>query len=179
MQDNAKERLKEKKPTKRQREARCRVAEQQEVVQREEEQQEVVQREEEQQRQLQQQEEEVVRQRQVEGEEENLVPAVLDPLEKGFLAHAQREEDRMKERLLKRTYSKKNKTMVGGWVAPVVDSEIVSGLQLLVLAHLIPTRLNVVQCGALSAYQRPVHLHPASSEERHPASGFLTCFFFY
>lgn len=45
-----------------------------------------------------------------EEEEENVQPAV-DPLEKGFLHHAQREQERMNERLLKRTYSKKNKTV--------------------------------------------------------------------
>lgn len=58
-------------------------------------------------------EEVVVVRRQVEGEQENLVPAAaaLDPLEKGFLAHAQREQSRMNERLLQRTYSKKNKTV--------------------------------------------------------------------
>ncbi|KAK1893293.1 Dynein heavy chain-like protein MAL7P1.162 [Dissostichus eleginoides] len=44
----------------------------------------------------------------VEEEEENVQP-VEDPLEKGFLHHAQREAERMTERLLKRTYSKKNK----------------------------------------------------------------------
>lgn len=42
------------------------------------------------------------------GEEENVQPAV-DPLENGFLHHAQREQERMNERLLKKTYSKKNK----------------------------------------------------------------------
>nr|XP_054587257.1 autism susceptibility gene 2 protein homolog isoform X4 [Nothobranchius furzeri] len=41
-------------------------------------------------------------------EEEN-VQLVLDPLENGFLHHAQREQERMNERLLKKTYSKKNK----------------------------------------------------------------------
>lgn len=42
--------------------------------------------------------------------EENVQPAV-DPLENGFLHHAQREQERMNERLLKKTYSKKNKTV--------------------------------------------------------------------
>lgn len=41
-------------------------------------------------------------------EEENVQP-VVDPLENGFLHHAQREQERMNERLLKKTYSKKNK----------------------------------------------------------------------
>lgn len=41
-------------------------------------------------------------------EEENVQPAV-DPLENGFLHHAEREQERMNERLLKKTYSKKNK----------------------------------------------------------------------
>ncbi|KAM4577285.1 fibrosin-1-like protein isoform 8-T8 [Odontesthes bonariensis] len=45
----------------------------------------------------------------VQKEEENVQP-VLDPLENGFLHHAQREQERMNERLLKKTYSKKNKT---------------------------------------------------------------------
>ncbi|XP_054906755.1 autism susceptibility gene 2 protein isoform X6 [Poeciliopsis prolifica] len=45
-----------------------------------------------------------------EEEEENVQPAV-DPLENGFLHHAQREQERMNERLLKKTYSKKNKTI--------------------------------------------------------------------
>ncbi|XP_077456151.1 fibrosin-like 1 isoform X3 [Stigmatopora argus] len=44
----------------------------------------------------------------VEEEEENVQPFV-DPLEKGFFHHAQREQERMNERLLKKTYSKKNK----------------------------------------------------------------------
>lgn len=43
-------------------------------------------------------------------EEENVHPLV-DPLENGFLHHAQREQERMNERLLKKTYSKKNKTV--------------------------------------------------------------------
>lgn len=41
-------------------------------------------------------------------EEENVQP-VVDPLENGFLHHAEREQERMNERLLKKTYSKKNK----------------------------------------------------------------------
>lgn len=45
-----------------------------------------------------------------EEEEENVQP-VVDPLENGFLHHAQREQERMNERLLKKTYSKKNKTV--------------------------------------------------------------------
>lgn len=45
-----------------------------------------------------------------EEEEENVQPA-MDPLENGFLHHAQREQERMNERLLKKTYSKKNKTV--------------------------------------------------------------------
>lgn len=49
---------------------------------------------------------------QQEEEEENVQPAV-DPLENGFLHHAQREQERMTERLLKKTYSKKNKTVSG------------------------------------------------------------------
>ncbi|XP_056135782.1 fibrosin-1-like protein [Lampris incognitus] len=48
--------------------------------------------------------------RQREEEEENVLP-IMDPLENGFLNHAQREQERMNERLLKRTYSKKNKTI--------------------------------------------------------------------
>lgn len=44
----------------------------------------------------------------VEEEEENVQP-VVDALENGFLHHAQREQERMNERLLKKTYSKKNK----------------------------------------------------------------------
>lgn len=44
----------------------------------------------------------------VEEEEENVQP-VVDPLENGFLHHAEREQERMNERLLKKTYSKKNK----------------------------------------------------------------------
>lgn len=51
-----------------------------------------------------------------EEEEENVQPAV-DPLENGFLHHAQREQERMNERLLKKTYSKKNKMVsVYFWV---------------------------------------------------------------
>lgn len=44
----------------------------------------------------------------VEEEEENVQP-IVDPLENGFFHHAQREQERMNERLLKKTYSKKNK----------------------------------------------------------------------
>uniref|UniRef100_A0A3B3DS85 Fibrosin like 1 n=1 Tax=Oryzias melastigma TaxID=30732 RepID=A0A3B3DS85_ORYME len=58
----------------------------------------------------------------VEGEEENVQPAV-DPLENGFLHHAQREQERMNERLLKRTYSKKIKTIKPLAVRPVKVSE--------------------------------------------------------
>ncbi|CAL8250460.1 unnamed protein product [Boreogadus saida] len=89
-----KERWKEKKPSKRQREAEALGLEQEEAPGARVEQEMEVRRE-------------------VEGEEENLVPAAMDPLEKGFLAHAQREQARMNERLLKRTYSKKNKTVSG------------------------------------------------------------------
>ncbi|XP_071396557.1 fibrosin-1-like protein, partial [Centroberyx affinis] len=46
----------------------------------------------------------------VEEEEEENVQPIMDPLENGFLHHAQREQERMTERLLKKTYSKKNKT---------------------------------------------------------------------
>ncbi|XP_013874167.1 autism susceptibility gene 2 protein isoform X5 [Austrofundulus limnaeus] len=51
-------------------------------------------------------------------EEENVQP-VLDPLENGFLHHAQREQERMNERLLKRTYSKKNKMIKPLALCPV------------------------------------------------------------
>ncbi|XP_072244547.1 fibrosin-1-like protein isoform X10 [Leuresthes tenuis] len=55
-------------------------------------------------------------------EEENVQP-VLDPLENGFLHHAQREQERMNERLLKKTYSKKNKTIKPLALRPVKVSE--------------------------------------------------------
>uniref|UniRef100_A0A3P9HXQ3 Fibrosin-like 1 n=1 Tax=Oryzias latipes TaxID=8090 RepID=A0A3P9HXQ3_ORYLA len=58
----------------------------------------------------------------VEGEEENVQP-VVDPLENGFLHHAQREQERMNERLLKRTYSKKIKTIKPLAIRPVKVSE--------------------------------------------------------
>lgn len=45
------------------------------------------------------------------GEEDENIQPVVDPLENGFLHHAQREQERMNERLLKKTYSKKNKTV--------------------------------------------------------------------
>ncbi|XP_061763104.1 autism susceptibility gene 2 protein isoform X4 [Nerophis ophidion] len=41
--------------------------------------------------------------------EENVLEPMMDPLENGFFHHAQREQERMTERLLKKTYSKKNK----------------------------------------------------------------------
>ncbi|KAM7391728.1 hypothetical protein PAMP_022391 [Pampus punctatissimus] len=50
----------------------------------------------------------------VEEEEENVQP-VVDALENGFLHHAQREQERMNERLLKKTYSKKNKMLPKAW----------------------------------------------------------------
>jgi len=116
MHEETKERWKEKKkPAKRQRQAQGRGrglglepvvgVEAREVREEQAELSVEVRREEE-------EEEMVVVRRQVEGEQENLVPAAaLDPLEKGFLAHAQREHSRMNERLLQRTYSKKNKTV--------------------------------------------------------------------
>uniref|UniRef100_A0AAZ3QAF6 Fibrosin-1-like protein n=1 Tax=Oncorhynchus tshawytscha TaxID=74940 RepID=A0AAZ3QAF6_ONCTS len=52
---------------------------------------------------------ETVVKRQKEEEEENVMPTSLDPLENGFINHAQREQERMNDRLLKKTYSKKNK----------------------------------------------------------------------
>ncbi|KAM4577283.1 fibrosin-1-like protein isoform 6-T6 [Odontesthes bonariensis] len=58
----------------------------------------------------------------VQKEEENVQP-VLDPLENGFLHHAQREQERMNERLLKKTYSKKNKTIKPLALRPVKVSE--------------------------------------------------------
>lgn len=44
----------------------------------------------------------------IKDENENVQPAE-DPLEDGFLRHVQREQERINERLLKKTYSKKNK----------------------------------------------------------------------
>ncbi|XP_041856356.1 autism susceptibility gene 2 protein isoform X8 [Melanotaenia boesemani] len=58
----------------------------------------------------------------VQEEEENVQP-VVDPLENGFLHHAQREQERMNERLLKKTYSKKNKTIKPLALRPVKVSE--------------------------------------------------------
>lgn len=55
----------------------------------------------------------------VEEEEENVQP-VVDPLENGFLHHAEREQERMNERLLKKTYSKKNK-MVSVSASPLCN----------------------------------------------------------
>lgn len=55
-------------------------------------------------------------------EEENVQPAV-DPLENGFLHHAEREQERMNERLLKKTYSKKNKMIKPLSIRPVKVSE--------------------------------------------------------
>ncbi|XP_075960404.1 fibrosin-1-like protein isoform X4 [Anarhichas minor] len=54
----------------------------------------------------------------VEEEEENVEP-VVDALENGFLHHAQREQERMTERLLKKTYSKKNKMIKPFKLCPV------------------------------------------------------------
>lgn len=63
----------------------------------------------------------------VEEEEENVQP-VVDPLENGFLHHAQREQERMTDRLLKRTYSKKNKMVSVS--DPVAFSEMKKTLSL-------------------------------------------------
>ncbi|TDH12351.1 hypothetical protein EPR50_G00046050 [Perca flavescens] len=60
--------------------------------------------------------------KEVEEEEENVQP-VVDPLENGFLHHAQREQDRITERLLKKTYSKKNKMIKPLVLRPVKLSE--------------------------------------------------------
>ncbi|KAE8291702.1 hypothetical protein D5F01_LYC09059 [Larimichthys crocea] len=60
--------------------------------------------------------------KEVEEEEENVQP-VVDPLENGFLHHAQREQERMNERLLKKTYSKKNKMIKPLALRPVKVSE--------------------------------------------------------
>uniref|UniRef100_A0A4W5MIZ3 Uncharacterized protein n=1 Tax=Hucho hucho TaxID=62062 RepID=A0A4W5MIZ3_9TELE len=57
---------------------------------------------------------ETVVKRQKEEEEENVMPTSLDPLENGFINHAQREQERMNDRLLKKTYSKKNKQGLNG-----------------------------------------------------------------
>ncbi|KAM6965576.1 fibrosin-1-like protein isoform 3-T3 [Aplochiton taeniatus] len=65
----------------------------------------------------------VTRQREEAEEEENVMPVVMDALENGFLNHAQREQERMNERLLKKTYSKKNKTIKPLAVRPVKVSE--------------------------------------------------------
>ncbi|XP_077377381.1 fibrosin-like 1 isoform X8 [Festucalex cinctus] len=53
-----------------------------------------------------------------EEEEENVQP-IADPLENGFFHHAQREQERMNERLLKKTYSKKNKMIKPFLLCPV------------------------------------------------------------
>uniref|UniRef100_A0AAZ3S3B3 Fibrosin-1-like protein n=1 Tax=Oncorhynchus tshawytscha TaxID=74940 RepID=A0AAZ3S3B3_ONCTS len=62
---------------------------------------------------------ETVVKRQKEEEEENVMPTSLDPLENGFINHAQREQERMNDRLLKKTYSKKNKQIKALQVRPV------------------------------------------------------------
>ncbi|KAK6306214.1 hypothetical protein J4Q44_G00231390 [Coregonus suidteri] len=64
------------------------------------------------------QQQETVVKRQKE-EEENVMPLSLDPLENGFINHAQREQERMNDRLLKKTYSKKNKQIKALQVRPV------------------------------------------------------------
>ncbi|XP_061622508.1 autism susceptibility gene 2 protein isoform X8 [Phyllopteryx taeniolatus] len=55
----------------------------------------------------------------VEEEEENVQP-IVDPLENGFFHHAQREQERMNERLLKKTYSKKNKRIKPLMLCPII-----------------------------------------------------------
>ncbi|XP_029619166.1 fibrosin-1-like protein isoform X2 [Salmo trutta] len=67
----------------------------------------------------QQQETVVKRQKEENEEEENVMPLSLDPLENGFINHAQREQERMNDRLLKKTYSKKNKQTKALQVRPV------------------------------------------------------------
>nr|XP_046202999.1 fibrosin-1-like protein isoform X2 [Oncorhynchus gorbuscha] len=59
-----------------------------------------------------------------EEEEENVMPTSLDPLENGFINHAQREQERMNDRLLKKTYSKKNKQIKALQVRPVKLDEV-------------------------------------------------------
>ncbi|KAL0979228.1 hypothetical protein UPYG_G00182400 [Umbra pygmaea] len=56
-------------------------------------------------------------------EEENVMPLSMDPLENGFINHAQREQERMNDRLLKKTYSKKNKQIKALQVRPVRQDE--------------------------------------------------------
>ncbi|KAK6313320.1 hypothetical protein J4Q44_G00166670, partial [Coregonus suidteri] len=70
-------------------------------------------------REEKQQETVVKRQKENEEEEENVMPTSLDPLENGFINHAQREQERMNDRLLKKTYSKKNKQIKALQVRPV------------------------------------------------------------
>lgn len=60
--------------------------------------------------------------RQKEEEEENVMPTSLDPLENGFINHAQREQERMNDRLLKKTYSKKNKQV--GFILLLVNENV-------------------------------------------------------
>ncbi|KAJ8005785.1 hypothetical protein DPEC_G00121490 [Dallia pectoralis] len=59
----------------------------------------------------------------IEEEEENLMPVSLDALENGFINHAQREQERMNDRLLKKTYSKKKKQIKALQVRPVILDE--------------------------------------------------------
>uniref|UniRef100_A0A4W5M0B1 Uncharacterized protein n=1 Tax=Hucho hucho TaxID=62062 RepID=A0A4W5M0B1_9TELE len=71
-------------------------------------------------REEKQQQEPVVKiQKEENEEEENVMPLSLDPLENGFINHAQREQERMNDRLLKKTYSKKNKQIKALQVRPV------------------------------------------------------------
>lgn len=64
----------------------------------------------------------VKRQKEENEEEENVMPLSLDPLENGFINHAQREQERMNDRLLKKTYSKKNKQVY--FISPLFIQEV-------------------------------------------------------
>uniref|UniRef100_A0AAV2MSW9 Uncharacterized protein n=1 Tax=Knipowitschia caucasica TaxID=637954 RepID=A0AAV2MSW9_KNICA len=83
-------------------------------------------------------------------EEENVQPVVMDALENGFLHHAQREQERMNERLLKKTYSKKNKTIKPLALRPVKLAEEEKFQELLLCRSPSKEQLNESSTHSLS-----------------------------
>ncbi|TNN76782.1 hypothetical protein EYF80_013031 [Liparis tanakae] len=88
------------------------------------------------------------------GEEEENVQPVVDALENGFLHHAQREQERMTERLLKKTYSKRHKML-----AHIEDVVQAPG------RSLTPT-----QCTTSSLGLRLKLRHRSRQQKAHPSS---------
>lgn len=119
----------------------------------------------------QKKEDEEVEEEAEEEEEENVQPAV-DPLENGFLHHAQREQERMNERLLKRTYSKKNKMVSVSASLPLLSP-------LCDLSQSAASVASLVSAIITTSLQRSIHLTGGAQRSCVSRCTLVRCDFYF